>query len=148
MASKQWEQRGVALTGAPGGQTAARVPQLQKWVGWMKSKRKTVGSPNPPSLFFSLLIHSVLFQALHYCLPWQTAAGGAPLLVFVQPVRELFGPSDLSITPPRLKILSPFALKQKSCKSRMFRFLLSFRNSFVLLFCSWSAPLYAAPPPP
>ncbi len=70
------------LAGAPDEQTAtaARVLQFHEWVGWVESKRMTVGSFEPSqSDSFSLpLIHSVLFQALHYCLPWQAVTGRGP----------------------------------------------------------------------
>lgn len=102
MAGKQWEPRGVVLTGAPGEQTAtaARVPQFQEWVGWVASKRMTLGWPSPPSQ-----THSLCFLSTQCCSKLCTIVclgrllqGGAPLLVFVQPVRELLGPFDLSLT--------------------------------------------------
>lgn len=110
VAGKQWEPRGVVLAGAPGEQTAtaARVPQFQEWVGWVESKRMTLGSPSPPSQthFLSLLsTHCCSKLCTIVCLG-RLLQGGAPLLVFVQPVRELSGPSDLSLTLSP-EILSP-----------------------------------------
>lgn len=69
----------------------------------------TLGSPSPPSQ-----THSLCFLSTQCCSKLCTIVclgrllqGGAPLLVFVQPVRELLGPFDLSLTLS-LEILSPF----------------------------------------
>lgn len=90
-AGKQWEPKG---SGARRGDQANK--QQQQHVshssrsGWdgLSPKRGRRGrrdwhraGPSPPrqTLFFFLpLIHSVLFQALHYCLPWQAATGRGP----------------------------------------------------------------------
>lgn len=111
MAGKQWEQRGVVLAGAAGEQTAtaARVPQFHEWVGWVESKRTTVGSPSSPNQTPFLSLLSTLCCSKLCCIVYlgRLLQGGAPPLVFVQPVRELLGPSDLSFALS-LGNLSPF----------------------------------------
>lgn len=109
VAGKQWEPRGVVLAGAPGEQTptAARVPQFQEWVGWIESKRMTADSRSPPSLFLSLLSTQCCSKLCTIVCLGRLLQGGAPALVFVQPVRELLGPSDLFFALS-LEILSPF----------------------------------------
>lgn len=74
-------------------------------MGWVESKRMTVGSSSPPSqtLFLSLLSTRCCSKLRTIVCLGRLLQGGAPPLVFVQPVRELLGPSDLS-----LEILSPF----------------------------------------
>ncbi len=69
----------------------------------------TVGSPSPPSqtLFLSLLSTRCCSKLCAIVCLGRLLQGGAPPLVFVQPVRELLGPSDLSLSLS-LEILSPF----------------------------------------
>lgn len=69
----------------------------------------TVGSPSPPSqtLFLSLLSTRCCSKLRAIVCLGRLLQGGAPPLVFVQPVRELLWPSDLSLALS-LEILSPF----------------------------------------
>ena len=97
------------LAGAPGEQTAtaARVPWFQEWVGWVESRRMTVGySPPSQALSLCLLSNPCCSKLRTIVCLGRLLQGGAPRLVFVQPVRELLRPSDLALALS-LEILSP-----------------------------------------
>ena len=71
----------------------------------------TLGSPSPPSQthFVSLLPTQCCSKLCTIVCLGRLLQGGAPLLVFVQPVRELLGPSDLFLSLSlSVEILSPF----------------------------------------
>lgn len=117
MAGKQWERGGewhssvqwvnkqqqqhVSHSSRSGwdGSRAKKEKEKKK-----KNECETVSSPGPPSRFLLLLSTQCCSKLCTIVCLGRLSQGGAPPLVFVQPVRELLGPSDLSL----LEILSPF----------------------------------------